>query len=129
MFVVIEGVATFETLDGTASVRSGEAIRFGPGEYQSCLNDSSDDVELIAMGAPRQTEEFRVPIACPECDRENMRPTITDEGEGLVCPACNATRSAVCPECGAAAMLAVLDDDKSTPISVCQACGVESAPQ
>lgn len=90
VFAVIEGEATFETPDDEITVSAGEAIRFGPGEYQSGKNDGEETVVAFAMGAPRGSEDVRVPRKCPECEHENMRAIPGDDGFNLVCPECSA---------------------------------------
>ena len=90
VFVVLEGEATFETLDGETSVAAGEAIRFAPGEYQSGKNDGKDVLVAFAMGAPRHSRDVRVPRECPECGHENMQAVPGDDGMNLVCPECEA---------------------------------------
>ena len=127
VFIVVEGEATFETLNGKVSVSSGEVIRFAPGEYQSATNDSDDDILLYALGAPRGTEDWRVPLSCPECGHDNMRPEVTDGEHTLVCPDCDAELETNCPECGTDNRLVVLGDDGETPIDFCPDCGAESA--
>lgn len=89
IFVVIEGTATFETLDGDVSVEAGETIRFAPGEFQSGKNDSDSDVIAFALGAPRETQDIRIPQECPECGHDNMRAIPDDEGLTLQCPECD----------------------------------------
>lgn len=126
VFVVVEGTATFETLDGRIDVDDGEAIRFAPGEYQSATNDSDDDVRLLALGAPRGTTDWRVPLACPECGHDNTRPTVIDDEHVLVCPDCKATLDTSCSACGSDDKTVILGDDGETPVDFCQDCGAES---
>ncbi|MFB6228489.1 MAG: cupin domain-containing protein [Halobacteriales archaeon] len=90
VFVIVEGKATFETMDGEVTVGEGEAIRFAPGEFQSGKNDSDEDVVAFAMGAPRDSEDVRVPQDCPECGHDNMRAIPGDDGFDLQCPECGA---------------------------------------
>ncbi len=90
VFVVVEGEAAFETPDDEIAVGSGEAIRFGPGEYQSGYNDGDEELSVFAMGAPRDSEDVRVPRDCPECGHDNMRAVPGDDGFALVCPECGA---------------------------------------
>ena len=88
VFVIVEGEATFETMDGEVTVDEGEVIRFAPGEFQSGKNDSDGEVVAFAMGAPRDSEDVRVPQACPECGNDNMRAIPADDGFDLQCPEC-----------------------------------------
>ncbi len=93
VFVVLEGSATFETREGTVTVGESEAVRFGPGEFQTGKNDSDERVVALALGAPRETEDVRIAkipgigdVTCPDCGHDHMR--IAGEGSGLVCPDC-----------------------------------------
>jgi len=90
IFVVVEGEATFETMDGDVSVGAGEAVRFAPGEFQSGKNDGDEPVVAFALGAPRDSEDVRIPQECPECGHENMRAVPSDDGFDLRCPECGA---------------------------------------
>jgi uncharacterized cupin superfamily protein len=92
LFLVVEGEATFETLDGEVTVGAGEAVRFGPGEYQSGYNDGDRPVVAFALGAPRDSDDVRIPRECPACGHENVRVVPAEDGEGF---------DQVCPECGA----------------------------
>lgn len=95
VFVVVEGEATFERLgDDDATVGAGEAVRFAPGEFQSGYNDGDDPVVAFAMGAPRNSEDVRVPRECAECGNDDMRAVPAPDGDGFAFE---------CPECGAEA--------------------------
>lgn len=135
IFVVIEGEAIFETYaphggetprKGTESVAAGEAIRFAPGEFQSGRNESDRDCVALALGAPRNSEDVRIPVACPGCGHGDTR-LETGEGDTItfVCPDCGDERvPTACPECGHDDLSVTLGD-RATPIVVCQGCGVE----
>lgn len=73
IFVVIDGEATFETLECEVTVGKCEAIRFAPGEFQSGKNESDGELTVLAMGAPRDTEDIRIPADCPECQHDDLR--------------------------------------------------------
>ncbi|ELZ34414.1 cupin [Halogeometricum pallidum JCM 14848] len=105
VFVVLAGEATFETLgwrvgergasDGggpdAASevvVESGGAIRFAPGEFQAGRNAGDSALVLLAIGAPRDGSDVRVPATCPECGRGDTRPVSSDGEDALRCPDC-----------------------------------------
>lgn len=60
VFVVLVGTAEFETMNGTITVEAGEAIRFGPGEFQSGANAAEQDLVALALGAPRDSEDVRI---------------------------------------------------------------------
>jgi uncharacterized cupin superfamily protein len=93
LFVVTAGEATFERLDGEdVTVGEGEAVRFAPGEFQSGYNAGDEQLRVLALGAPRDSEDVRVPRACPDCDQQNTRVRPREDGGGF---------DFVCPECGA----------------------------
>jgi transcription elongation factor Elf1 len=152
MFVVLAGTVTFETLPprrgepratgdpaGTAgeprasgdpagatserSVATGEAIRFAPGEFQSCSNDGPDPAVVLALGAPRHSRALRVPLTCPACGCGEMGLEFEAGEERLACPDCGEAVAPECPECGSEELRAVLADDGETPVSVCRDCG------
>jgi uncharacterized cupin superfamily protein len=166
VFVVISGTATFETLaepgDRSAGggwtgrevdVGAGEAIRFAPGEFQSGRNAADeddtddgpdDDLVVLAIGAPRETDDVRVPLDCPACGHGELRvETGGDGGDGdsdgesdenenededglaLDCPACGAGHvPAACPDYGHADLRATLDLDADGAVVVaCRDCG------
>ena len=129
LFLVIEGEATFETFDGEIVARAGEAIRFAPGEFQSGKNASDDEVVAFALGAPRDTNDVRVPIPCPECGHENTCPMMDESvgGAVLICPDCGSTTEVECSTCGSDRKRAVLADDGETVLDVCLDCGGETA--
>ena len=89
---VIEGVATFETEDDDVDVAAGEAVRFGPGEWQLGHNRGDERVVALAMGAPRDAAETEMLRECPNCggrtendvemtdDRDALRTRCTDCG-------------------------------------------------
>jgi hypothetical protein len=70
------------------TVGAGEAVRFAPGEYQSGTNTGDAPVVALALGAPKDSEDVRVPQECPDCGNGNMRAIPGDEGFTLVCPEC-----------------------------------------
>lgn len=95
IFVVLAGEAAFETRSEEVAVEAGEAIRFGPGEFQSGRNAGEGELVALALGAPRDSDDIRIAsipvldedISCPECGHDHMR--LGDDG--LVCPECAAT--------------------------------------
>lgn len=127
VFVVLDGTLTFETLDGEVTVETGESIRFEPGEFQSGKNDSESAAVVFALGAPRDTDDLRIPVACPECGCDERRLAITDDRGAFVCPECGTESAPRCPECDGRNLRAVLAEDGETPLSVCQDCGAEWA--
>lgn len=96
VFVVLAGEATFETEDGVVTVGPDEAIRFGPGEFQTGYNDTDAVLEALALGAPSGTEDVRfsriavagdVDVSCRECGAEYLQLPAEDV-DGLECPDC-----------------------------------------
>ena len=89
VFYVLEGVATFETVDDEHRVEAGEAVRFAPGEYQQGRNESDERVRALALGAPKDPGEGRVRQACEECgDAEYHLVHVDETGLTLECPEC-----------------------------------------
>lgn len=126
LFIVLSGEITFETLYGEIAVSEDEAIRFEPGEFQSGKNITDESVSVLGCGAPRESDEIRIPLACPDCDHDAMRPDVIDGDPVLVCPDCGATSDARCPDCGNDSMQAVLSEESEEPVGVCKNCGVTS---
>jgi uncharacterized cupin superfamily protein len=125
VFFVLEGEATYETMDGEVTVSEGEAIRFAPGEFQSGKNASDSELVVCAMGAPRDSEDIRIPVGCPECGHDNMRLVLDDDRPTFVCPDCSVERiSQGCPGCGRAEMRVVLGEGTQTVVA-CPDCGLE----
>ena len=91
-FYILEGTATFETLDDEFEVRQGEAVRFAPGEYQEGRNESDDRVRGLALGAPQESGEVRVPLPCRECGEADYHVShVHEEGITMECPECGNT--------------------------------------
>lgn len=123
MFLVLDGVATFETMAGEQSVAAGEAIRFAPGEFQSGRNGGAGDLVVLALGAPPDSEDVRLPVVCPDCGHQNLRLDIDESGITFVCPQCDSEHvPADCPACGSSDLRVTLDDEDWTVVA-CQACG------
>ena len=121
VFVVLAGTAAFDVLvppsegDGrvteasahTRTVAAGEAVRFAPGEFQSGRNAGAEPLAVLALGAPRDSTDLRLPVGCPDCGRLGM--ALRTDGDGdeggdaprFECPSCGATRVPTpCPDCG-----------------------------
>lgn len=121
LFLVLTGEATFETLQGERTVENGEAIRFAPGEFQCLKNDSDSDLFVLAVGAPPNTEDIRVPAECPDCGFEGLCLEF-EVAISFVCPDCEREHApADCPECGHGD-LQMRSDEKSRAVAVCKAC-------
>lgn len=115
VFYLLEGEATFETGeprsgsesgssaertrsgDGEAAneevtVSAGEAVRFGPGEWQQGWNRGETRVKALALGAPQESGETVVLRECSECgDRTDQEFGRAEDADALV------TR---CADCG-----------------------------
>lgn len=149
VFVVLSGEATFETLDSEredareVAVGEGEAVRFAPGEYQTGRNGGDAELVALALGAPRETEDVRIPFHCPKCGHGYLRPDADDGGVTLDCPDCGAENVPQgCPDCGSE-MRVALDESESADsdspgteieagtgartVVVCHECGAEAA--
>jgi uncharacterized cupin superfamily protein len=97
VFYVIDGTATFEVKaeataeSETVEVSAGEAVRFAPGEFQQGRNESDDAVVALALGAPKDSTEGRIPRPCGECgDSDVLALAVGDDGMVLECPECGA---------------------------------------
>lgn len=67
VFLVQQGVMTFETEEGEVVVEEGEAIRFGPGEYQQGVNTGDERAALLAVGAPQDGGNVEILRECGDC--------------------------------------------------------------
>lgn len=120
VYLVRDGRLTVETLDGRTELAADEAVRFAPGEVHRGLNDGSDPAVVLALGAPRETEDTRVPADCPACGHAELRVV---DGPAFRCPSCDTERRpAPCPDCGRRAMRMVLGPDG--PVAGCRDCGL-----
>jgi mannose-6-phosphate isomerase-like protein (cupin superfamily)/predicted RNA-binding Zn-ribbon protein involved in translation (DUF1610 family) len=132
VFVVIEGEATFETLAAgsdtgeTVTVGVDEAIMFAPGgEFHSGKNESDGDLLAVAIGAPRDSEDVRIPLECPECSHDDMRVVIGEDRTTFVCPDCDTERvPRACPKCGREEMRFALAEE-ARAIVLCPDCSAE----
>lgn len=140
-FVVLSGEATFEVLPPTESwdegpptgrevtVAASEAVRFAPGEFQTGRNpeDADEDLVALALGAPRDTDDVRIPATCPECDAPALALGTGGERFTFDCPGCEASfEPAPCPTCGSDDIAMHLDADRH-PVSRCEDCEREFA--
>lgn len=102
------------------TVTAGEAVRFDPGEFQTGHNAADSPASVLAVGAPRETDDVRFPQSCPECDHPTVR---LDTAGGLEfdCPNCRATHSPrSCPACEDSQMQFRLDE--SSVVVRCRSC-------
>lgn len=122
VFLVLEGTATFETLEAPVEVSAGEAVRFSPGEFQSGRNQADRDLVVVAIGAPPDPKDTRVPLDCPACGTEAVR-LDTDGAVTFVCPDCeNESMPAPCPACGGEDLRATAAA-AAEPVVGCRDCG------
>jgi uncharacterized cupin superfamily protein len=124
LFFVLDGTAIFETMDGRVTVMKSEAVRFDLGEFHSGKNETDSELVLLALGAPRDTNDIRIPVDCPDCNHETLR---LDFGEKLtfVCPDCSCEYiPRNCPDCGHDDLRVALGN-KTRPVVVCQNCESE----
>ena len=93
VFYIQKGTVTFETENGPVEVGAGEAIRFGPGEFQRGVNEGEEHVVALALGAPGESGDLEMRRECPDCG-EMTENTIemADDREALV---------TLCEDCGA----------------------------
>ncbi|MXR51764.1 cupin domain-containing protein [Halovenus sp. WSH3] len=91
VFYLQQGEMTFETEAGEVVLEGGEAIRFGPGEYQRGVNTGSERAVLLAVGAPQDGGDVEILRECPECgDRTPTTVELAADREGKItrCLAC-----------------------------------------
>ena len=124
VFIVTEGSVTFETFDGLVTVMAGDAIQFESGEYQAIRNDGSDSSTYLAIGAPADSTDIRVPLPCLDCNREELRIEV-DTGE-LACVACDFRQDPRCELCGADEREVRLNREGSELIDRCRGCGSQT---
>lgn len=125
VFIVREGTLTFETMQGNITVEESEAIRFAPGEFQSGRNETDSDLVVLAIGAPRETSDVRIPVECPACGFETLRLDFSGERLTFDCPDCPAHHTPRdCPECGHDD-LRLSHDEQTGTVVICQGCGTD----
>ncbi len=123
LFVVRSGTATFETFDGRVSVGADEAIRFERDEFHHGYNAGPSTLELVAIGAPKDTSEIFVPFACADCGHQWLQ-LETDGRITFECNGCGTTKTPLlrCPACETGGLSCRLDAD-CAPIVRCDECG------
>lgn len=93
VFYVLDGVLTVDIPEGSVVVESGEALHVPPGHPNRAHNAGEAVVRLIAVGAPKTTDEAVIEERCPACgDLTDRRGERTDDGDTVVlrCTACGA---------------------------------------
>jgi mannose-6-phosphate isomerase-like protein (cupin superfamily) len=92
VFILQLGAVTFETEEGDVTVEAGEAIRFGPGEYQQGRNTGEERVSAFVIGAPQETGESEIFRDCADCgERTSQTIEVSEDGDAKL---------VVCLECG-----------------------------
>ncbi len=94
VFYVQKGTVTFETEVGGVEVDAGEIVRFGPGEFQLGRNIGDERAHVLAIGAPRESEELEYLQDCPTCGEETVQvPEITESPKAILihCTRCDST--------------------------------------
>lgn len=96
IFLILEGVATFDTDEGTIEVAGGEALRFPPGEFHRGWNRGGDPVTAIAIGAPLKYGKEPKLRECQNCgtQTEHSLERLSDDSAPD-----NETIVAICTEC------------------------------
>jgi uncharacterized cupin superfamily protein len=93
VFYVLEGVLTVDTPDEPVIVEAGEAHHV-PSEHPNRAHNAGEAVvRLIAVGAPKATDEAVIEERCPSCgERTGRRGERADDGDTvrLHCTACGA---------------------------------------
>ena len=141
VFVVTEGRAEFEVLlppadpgdahgleeyAGTVvEVAASEAVRFAPGDFQSGRNASDGETVMLALGAPRGTDDIRLPTSCATCGAAPVRLDLGGDEPTFQCLDCGAEHSpASCPACGEPDLRVTLGDEAVTTVE-CPDCGAD----
>ena len=79
--------------DDEVTVGAGEAVRFGPGEWQQGWNRGESRVKALALGAPRESGETTILRECSECgERTGQEVGRAEDADALV---------TACVDCGA----------------------------
>jgi transcription elongation factor Elf1 len=111
-------------MTGEVTVDELETIRFGPGEFQSGKNESDSELIVLALDAPRDTDDIRIPVTCPDCNHETLRLDFSDE-LAFICPDCSAEHIPQnCPNCGHEDLRIALGQETRIVV-VCQNCETE----
>lgn len=92
VFYVQRGTVTFETEASDVEVAAGEMVRFGPGEFQLGRNLGNERADILAIGAPRASEELEYLRHCPTCGEETIQvPETTESPKAILirCTVCD----------------------------------------
>lgn len=92
VFYVHRGTVTFETEADAVEVDAGDIIRFEPGEFQLGRNLGDERAHVLAIGAPRRSEEIEYLRDCPTCGDETIQtPEFEEEPTAILihCTECD----------------------------------------
>jgi mannose-6-phosphate isomerase-like protein (cupin superfamily) len=93
VFYVFEGTLTVDTADEPLTVGAGEVLRIPPDHPNRAHNADEGVVRLVAVGAPKETEDAVIEERCPSCEEvTGRRGERIDDGDTVVL---------LCSECGA----------------------------
>lgn len=144
LFYVIEGTIAFETADGGFWIETGEAFFVPAGAPHRCRAVGDTEARVIAIGAPKATNDAVFSEPCPACGEETDREIErTDAGSTpavvLRCSACGEETDRVrpgmeiegdpCPECGETVSHAEETTDgegRTVYVLTCVECGTET---
>lgn len=92
---VIEGTVRFETADGEREVGENEALFVPPGARQKGVAVGDEPARVVAVGAPKASDEAVLEEPCPDCGERTDREyeVIEEDGETVIalsCAACGA---------------------------------------
>ena len=73
VFYVLEGELTVDTADDPLTVEAGEALFVPPGHPNRAHNAGEEVVRLVAVGAPKETNETVIEEHCPACGEVTER--------------------------------------------------------
>jgi mannose-6-phosphate isomerase-like protein (cupin superfamily) len=93
VFYVLDGTLTVDTADEPLVVEAGEALFVPPGQPTRAHNAGTEMVRLVAVGAPKETDEAVIEEHCPACGAvTGRRGERVDDGDTVVL---------FCTDCGA----------------------------
>jgi mannose-6-phosphate isomerase-like protein (cupin superfamily) len=93
VFYVLEGVLHVETPDQDFTVEADEAFFVPEDHWNRAVAAGDEPCRLLAVGAPKESDEAVIEEPCPECGETTDRAyEIRDDGElyVLTCAACGA---------------------------------------
>jgi quercetin dioxygenase-like cupin family protein len=95
IYIILSGIAKFQTEEGIYTVEEGETIYFEPGEWQLGYNEADEPVTSLLVGIPKPLAPVEAYLSCPECEektRFHVNPTTQKSGEKMdeqrICTRC-----------------------------------------